>query len=305
MEPARKESNISDIDLTDTDHCILCFNTIYFYALGKCGHKNVCHTCVLRMRIILKQRYCTICKTELEEIVISESKGLTWDEFQKSPKAMQDKVDPTIYYETPKAKAASLKLRSYTCLFKDCRFGMQDFHDDETLKRHMETEHQKTFCKICLKGRLVFIREQRLYHLKQLRNHIDYGDEGNSKQAEILPHPYCDFCEEYFFNDLAFFDHLGRNHLTCNLCGEAYKNVYYSSYISLETHFAWSHFLCPYGQCKEKCYVAFSTENELKTHLEIEHKSREKQINANALLGFEEEKFEVGGKHGGPKGKKG
>ena len=65
----------------------------------------------------------------------------------------------------------------------------------------MEYEHQKTFCKICLKGRLIFIREQKLYNVKYLKNHIEYGDVGNDRQAEILPHPWCDFCQDYFFND--------------------------------------------------------------------------------------------------------
>ena len=53
-----------------------------------------------------------------------------------------------------------------------------------------------------MKGRTVFIREQRIYHMKALRQHIEHGDPGSEKGAEILPHPWCDFCEEYFFNDL-------------------------------------------------------------------------------------------------------
>ena len=145
----------------------------------------------------------------------------------------------------------------------------------EALKSHMESQHQKTFCKICLKGRLVFIREQRLYNInKQLKQHIEQGDPGTDRQAEILPHPWCDFCEEYFFNELVFIDHLNRQHLTCHLCGEHYKNVYYKAYETLETHFAITHFMCPYEQCKSKCYVAFRTEDELAAHVNIEHQSR-------------------------------
>jgi hypothetical protein len=66
-----------------------------------------------------------------------------------------------------------------------------------------------------------------------------------------------------------------------------YKNIYYAGYPNLENHFAWSHFLCPYEICKAKCYVAFRTEDELQAHVDIEHKSKQKQIKANALLGFE------------------
>lgn len=65
--------------------------------------------------------------------------------------------------------------------------------------------------------------------------------------------------------------------------------MYYKDYNSLELHFNKSHFLCPYDECKSKCYVAFQTENEVKAHLEIVHTRSGKQstiVNANALLGF-------------------
>ena len=39
---------------THDDHCILCMNELKFFALGQCDHKNVCHTCALRLRVILE-----------------------------------------------------------------------------------------------------------------------------------------------------------------------------------------------------------------------------------------------------------
>ena len=74
-------------------------------------------------------------------------------------------------------------------------------------------------------------------------------------------------------NSLTIFSyHLHRKHLTCHLCSVHNKNVYYAEYTNLEKHFAISHFICPYEECKEKCYVAFKTENELKAHLDLAHK---------------------------------
>lgn len=144
----------------------------------------------------------------------------------------------------------------------NCNPGYQ-FRSLEALRQHLEREHQRTFCKVCQEGRLVFIREQRLYPLKGLQQHILHGDPGSEKQAEILPHPWCDFCHVYFFNDQVFFNHLNRQHLGCHLCGDRYKNIYYQDYPSLETHFSQTHCLCPYEACKSKCYVAFRTEDEL------------------------------------------
>jgi len=40
---------------TQSDHdemCILCYNPIKFFVLGKCDHKNVCALCGLRLRLI-------------------------------------------------------------------------------------------------------------------------------------------------------------------------------------------------------------------------------------------------------------
>lgn len=53
-----------------------------------------------------------------------------------------------------------------------------------------------------------------------------------------------------------------------------------------------THHMCPYETCKAKCYVAFKTEDELRTHLDIEHNlaggtiTKGGKIKANALLGF-------------------
>ena len=140
-----------------------------FFALGKCNHKNVCHTCILRLRFILHDFKCPICKTECDDLLIAENHSYTFekflndDGFKKS--LLKDNEDPRIYYESAKVKSAGQQLRQLQCLVHGCNPGYQ-FHTLEALKQHLEREHQKTFCKICLKGRLVFIREHRLYHLK-------------------------------------------------------------------------------------------------------------------------------------------
>jgi len=76
----RKESNVSsqglssagDLDLTDLEHCLLCCNEIRYFAMGKCDHKNICHKCCIRIRLLMKDNKCSICKTGLEEIVVSK-----------------------------------------------------------------------------------------------------------------------------------------------------------------------------------------------------------------------------------------
>ena len=108
----------------------------------------------------MKDMQCPICKTECKEILIAEDQTLTFEIFEKElkEKLLYDKEDNDIYYENGKCKAIATKLRALTCLMYDCNPGHQ-FNTFEGLKRHLEVDHQKTFCKICLKGRLIFVRE--------------------------------------------------------------------------------------------------------------------------------------------------
>ena len=108
---ARRVSDVTadDLDLTDKAHCILCFNDMKYFGLGKCNHKNVCHTCILRLRFIMKDFKCPICKTASEELLIAETQSLTFEQFQKADfkkKLCTDKDDAKIYYESQKVKLA-------------------------------------------------------------------------------------------------------------------------------------------------------------------------------------------------------
>jgi hypothetical protein len=59
----------------------------------------------------MEDKKCSICKTELDSIIVSNDNALKWSEFEPED-AIQDKEDPTIYYEDTKAKAAGMELRS-------------------------------------------------------------------------------------------------------------------------------------------------------------------------------------------------
>ena len=190
--------------------------------------------------------------------MITADRSLTWERFDKRVRhdCDEDRTDDSIFYTDRAAKIEGTKLRKLTCLIHNCQ-SRQNFPNNESLLRHMETTHQKTFCKICMKGRTVFIREQRIYHTGNLRRHIEHGDPASANDSEILPHPWCDFCEEYFFDNGMFSEHLHKMHLACHLCGENFRHMFYDDYESLETHFSRSHFICPFPECRQKCYVAF------------------------------------------------
>ena len=114
----------------------------------------------------MNDKNCTLCKQELSEVVITGDKALTWDDFigGRRHDCDQDRTDETIYYTDRNSKVEGMKLRTLTCLINNCS-TKQHFPNNESLRRHMEKTHEKTFCLVCLKGRTVFIREQRIYHI--------------------------------------------------------------------------------------------------------------------------------------------
>ena len=132
MESKKAAKSAADItavkiDNHNSDLCILCFNHIRFFALGPCDHKNVCHTCSLRLRLILEDEQCSICKADLDEIVITDDKDMTWKFFNSKlkRKCEEDPEDDTIYFHNENAKKASLQYRTLNCIMKNCPHSRQ------------------------------------------------------------------------------------------------------------------------------------------------------------------------------------
>ena len=115
---------ISDVSANSSNQeaCVLCFNTVQHYAMGVCNHKDVCSNCVLRIRLLLEDIKCPICKTECPEVIVSNDRTLTWDQVEEDD-MIKDKEDPAIWYEDSAAKNAGLELRSLQCLIYNCPSG--------------------------------------------------------------------------------------------------------------------------------------------------------------------------------------
>lgn len=54
------------------DSCAVCAETLEWVAYGACGHKDVCSTCVARLRFICDDRRCCICKTEADVVFVTK-----------------------------------------------------------------------------------------------------------------------------------------------------------------------------------------------------------------------------------------
>jgi E3 ubiquitin-protein ligase ZNF598 len=45
------------------DFCAVCADTLEWVAYGSCGHRDVCSTCIVRLRFVMGDNKCCICKT--------------------------------------------------------------------------------------------------------------------------------------------------------------------------------------------------------------------------------------------------
>ncbi|KAI3805872.1 hypothetical protein L1987_21759 [Smallanthus sonchifolius] len=57
------------------DTCAVCAESLEWVAYGRCGHKEVCSTCVARLRFICNDRHCRICKSESTIIFVTKALG--------------------------------------------------------------------------------------------------------------------------------------------------------------------------------------------------------------------------------------
>ncbi|KAL8150343.1 hypothetical protein V2J09_020151 [Rumex salicifolius] len=57
------------------DCCAVCAEPLEWVAYGPCGHRDVCSTCVVRLRNVCGDRRCCICKTECNLVFITKALG--------------------------------------------------------------------------------------------------------------------------------------------------------------------------------------------------------------------------------------
>jgi hypothetical protein len=75
----------------------------------------------------MEDEECPICRAELDEIVITDDKNLTWETFNKKlkKKCEEDPEDDTIYYHNDACYEAGLKFRTLSCPILNCPCSKQ------------------------------------------------------------------------------------------------------------------------------------------------------------------------------------
>ncbi|XP_057484060.1 uncharacterized protein LOC130770592 [Actinidia eriantha] len=291
------------------DSCAVCAETLEWVAYGPCGHREVCSTCVARLRFICDDRRCCICKTESNTVFVTKALGdytRMINDFSLLPSELREgRVGSCWYHEDTQAFFDDLD--HYKMIKAMCRLScsvcdkMEEHPNDgpkrrakfrniEQLKGHLFHQHRLLMCSLCLEGRKVFICEQKLYSRAQLNQHINTGDSEvdgtESERGGFMGHPVCEFCRTPFYGDNELYSHMSTEHYTCHLCQRLHPGQYeyYKNYDDLEIHFRREHFLCEDEACLAKKFIVFQSEAEMKRHNAMEHGGNMSRSKRNAAL---------------------
>ncbi|ONL94492.1 RING/U-box superfamily protein [Zea mays] len=259
------------------DFCVVCADTLEWVAYGPCGHRDVCSTCVARLRFVMDDKKCCICKTVCPFVFVTKAMGeytRVVADFSVFPIGVNEgKAGDFWYHEDTQAYfddvdhyrmiRAMCRLSCSVCDNAEDQVALaaqakrrSKFRSIDQLKGHLFHVHRLHMCNLCLEGRKipsfymyssVFICEQKLYSRSQLAQHIKTGDsEVDGSEVErngFAGHPLCEFCKSSFYGDNEIYMHMSREHYSCHICQRQHPEQYdyFRNYDDLERHNAMEH----------------------------------------------------------------
>mmetsp|Transcript_33816 Transcript_33816/g.32269 ORF Transcript_33816/g.32269 Transcript_33816/m.32269 type:complete len:1231 (+) Transcript_33816:59-3751(+) len=233
--------------------CVICTeDNIKFAAVGLCEH-SICSLCSMRIRVKSNDKNCPLCKQAMDIVIVFsttskgdhsfESYGIS-DIDSPAPGLDIDHRAAMIYADCRKHYVEMDNLRSIVCPLKKCH---ERFPTDENLMKHLSAAHPgHVLCKLCLQHRPLFIAEQSLMTIGELKRHMSAlpGALTGAGGDKTGGHPLCLFCDEYFYDSSALYIHMKQEHQTCHLCPVELQHRFYPSMEELKTHLRGDHFVC-------------------------------------------------------------
>ncbi|PWA33300.1 hypothetical protein CCH79_00013645 [Gambusia affinis] len=252
--------------------CVLCCQDIDIFALGKCDHP-VCYRCSTKMRVLCDQKYCAVCREELDKVVfVKKLKTFQSLPYQQFP--FEKRYD--IYFIDEMTHSQYRRLLLSECV--RCP-EPKVFSRFEELEQHMRKQHELFCCKLCSKHLKIFSYERKWYNRKELARHRAHGDPDDTSHRG---HPLCKFCDERYLDNDELLKHLRRDHYFCHFCDADGSQEYYSDYRYLSEHFRESHYLCEEGRCATEQFThAFRSEIDYKAHKAAAHSKNRAEARQN------------------------
>ncbi|XP_068605775.1 E3 ubiquitin-protein ligase ZNF598 [Brachionichthys hirsutus] len=260
----------------ETDkHCVLCCEEVDIFAVGKCDHP-VCYRCSTKMRVLCDQKYCAVCREELDKVVFVEKRvtfsGLPYQQFHCER-------NHDIFFSNEKIYSQYRRLLMSECLHCS-EFKVFSKFDD--LQQHMRRQHKLFSCKLCTMHLKIFSNERKWYDRKELARHRAYGDPDDTSHRG---HPLCKFCDDRYLDNDELLKHLRRDHFFCHFCDADGSQEYYSDYQCLRQHFRESHYLCEEASCATEQFThAFRSEIDFKAHKVAAHSKNRAEARHNRQI---------------------
>ena len=254
-------------------HCDICaseFDEKHLRCLVSCGHDSICTICHLRLRCILRDFTCPMCKGESENI-ISVKHDDTSDQVYSDYDLCGVEYFPGYIYNhrarmffPPKHNKVCIE-PLWKCYCKECKVLKRDI---KALRAHLNAEHNLQMCSLCIEHKQAFPSEQKVYSQQEYEKHLNQGD-GDGSEG----HPPCKLChKKRFYDNTALFLHLTKDHYTCFICEKAgIKFLYFRNYDKLQDHFETKHYACTQPECLQQKFVVFDNEFSLLSHTSVHH----------------------------------
>jgi hypothetical protein len=271
MEDIKDESN---------SQCVICGEKMEYYSIGQCNHKEICYYCTLKNRTFYNDKKCPLCNQTLDIVYISpKTETKSYEELSKEDLSSYYKDNESnetgVFYTDISALEAAMQLKAYKCPINYCT-KEEPFETYDDLLHHLIENHQKFYCKVCVKDGKKFISEQKVYSKNEISEHNLYGN----IDEDIPPHPKCPFCKDLYYDDEILYKHMNTSHFMCEICKTMDKKIiFYSALPNLIQHNKLYHYCCPYKECKDAIYIAFSTKKKLIEHFETKHNQKNNNIN--------------------------
>ena len=148
MESIKKSS--------DEITCVICGEKLSFYSIGKCNHKEICYYCTIKNREFYDDIKCPLCNTNLSLVFICPISEIKFFEELSKDLSSYYQIDEEnsknlgIYYTDITAYEAAIQLNIYKCPMEYCT-KTEAFDTYEELANHLLLNHQRFYCKVCIK----------------------------------------------------------------------------------------------------------------------------------------------------------
>ncbi|MCO5593717.1 hypothetical protein L7F22_047734 [Adiantum nelumboides] len=283
--------------------CAVCVEPLEWVGYGPCGHRDVCSVCIARLRFVLGDKQCCICKQECSSVFVTKALG----DYTKLIDNFETLADWRDLWRESNIQAYFDDEDHFKMIKNMCRLSCSVceaaespgkdhvkkghiFRNLDQLRRHHFNVHKVHMCGLCLEGRKVFICEQKLYTKKQLDRHLQNGnsdiDLNDEDRGWFNGHPLCNFCHTRFYGDNELYQHMSTEHFTCHICQRLRPGQYdyFRNYDDLEAHFRHDHALCEHPDCLAQKFIVFGSDTELKRHNALVHGGNMSRAQRNAAL---------------------